>query len=388
MPRTALVGIAILIVAAAASEPASSQTTPAPGAKQVPLFEVDPEFFSLPAGLVMGNGSSVAVDQHDNVWVLGRPRLVEGATGEVAPPLMQFDATGKYIQGWGGKRQGVCDWPQREHGMFVDYKGHVWFSSTTRTGKTPDGSLLSDDFINKWTADGTCVMQIGRPNASKGPRDTTSVHGASDMFVYAKSNEVFVADDGNLRVIVFDADTGAFKRMWGAFGDPPPAEGLVVDEGSGSDLPAHRAVPVTTGPGPRLFSLPHGLEVSNDGLVYVTDRNNSRVQVFTLDGKFVTQAFFNRTLPATSGSVVGIAFSSDPEQRFLYLCDYGNSHIIVAERKTLDVLYQFGQPSARPGDVQRPHQLAVDSKGNLYVAEVAPGNRVQRFVFKGLGWTE
>jgi hypothetical protein len=388
MQRRVLVAVAVLIVGFAGSQHARGQAARGPEARQVPVFEVDPGFFKLPEGWVMGDGSSVAVDRNDNVWVLGRPRLVKNAAGEIAPPLMQFDSSGRYVQGWGGTRQGACDWAQREHGMFVDYKGFVWFSSTTRRGKAPDGSLLSDDFVNKWTADGKCVMQIGGLNASKGPRDTTSVHGASDLFVYPPTNEVFISDDGNLRVIVFDADTGAFKRMWGAFGDPPPEKGLVAEEGTNSDLPRNAAIPVTTGPGPRTFSLPHGLEVSNDGLVYVTDRNNSRVQVFTLEGKFIAQGFFNRTLPATSGSVVGIAFSSDPEQRFMYLCDYGNSHIIVADRKSLEVLYQFGQPSARPGDVQRPHQMAVDSTGNLFVAEVAPGNRVQRFVFKGLGWTE
>ena len=387
MQRRMLVGIAILIIAAVGSQRVRGQAPAATGAKQMPLFEVDPTFFKLPAGWVMGAGASVAVDRHDNVWVLGRPGRTNAA-GEIAPPLMQFDSTGRYVQGWGGKPQGACDWVQREHGIFVDHEDYVWFSSTTRRGKGPDGSVLSDDFLSKWTADGTCVMQIGKPNASKGPRDTATVHGASDMFVYPTTNEVFVADDGNLRVIVFDADTGAFKRMWGAFGDPPPEQGMVVAEGSNSDLPPHRPVPITTGPGPRTFSLPHGLEVSNDGLVYVTDRSNSRVQVFTLQGAFVTQAFFNRTLPAPTGSVVGIAFSNDPEQRFLYLCDYGNGHIIVAERKTLEVLYQFGEPTEKPGDVRRPHQMAVDSKGNLFVAEVAPGNRVQRFVFKGFGWTQ
>ena len=386
MQRRMLIGIAILIIAAVGSQRVRGQAPGAPGAKQMPLFEVDSTFFKLPAGWVMGAGASVAVDRHDNVWVLGRPGQTNAA-GEIAPPLMQFDSTGNYVQGWGGKPQGACDWVQREHGIFVDHNDYVWFSSTTRRGRGPDGSVLSDDFLSKWTADGTCVMQIGKPNASKGPQDTTTVHGASDMFVYPVTNELFVADDGNLRVIVFDADTGAFKRMWGAFGDPPPEKGMVVAEGSNSDLPAHRPVPITTGPGPRTFDLPHGLEVSNDGFVYVTDRSNSRVQVFTLQGTFVTQAFFNRTLPAPTGSVVGIAFSNDPEQRFLYVCDYGNGHIIVAERKTLEVLYQFGEPTERPGDVRRPHQMAVDSKGNLFVAEVAPGNRVQRFVFKGFGST-
>jgi DNA-binding beta-propeller fold protein YncE len=126
--------------------------------------------------------------------------------------------------------------------------------------------------------------------------------------------------------------------------------------------------------------------VSNDGRVYVADRPNRRVQVFTVDGKFVTQMFLNRAGPS-NGSAAGVAFSPDAAQRFLYVADYGNSRIAVVERKTLQVLYQFGQRSAKPGDFQGLHHIAVDSKGNVYTGEVAPGARVQKFAFKGMSAT-
>ena len=83
----------------------------------------------------------------------------------------------------------------------------------------------------------------------------------------------------------------------------------------------------------------------------------------------------------------GLAFSPDKEQQFLYLSDYGNSHIAVVDRKTLEVLYQFGKRGAQPGNFQGVHHIAVDSKGNLYTAEVAPGARAQRFLFKGMSST-
>jgi DNA-binding beta-propeller fold protein YncE len=208
------------------------------------------------------------------------------------------------------------------------------------------------------------------------------VHQSADAFVHVPTNEVFVADGyGNRRVVVFDAATGAFKRAWGAFGNtpldvlaPPPPSGSSVGE---------RTLDTDGDGSPQFGSPVHAVKVSHDGLVYVADRPNRRVQVFTIDGTYKTQMFLNRSGPAT-GSAAGIAFSPDREQRFLYIADYGNSRIAVVERKSLTVLYQFGERSAKPGDFQGLHHLAVDSKGNIYTGEVAPGARMQRFLFKGL----
>jgi DNA-binding beta-propeller fold protein YncE len=218
------------------------------------------------------------------------------------------------------------------------------------------------------------------------------------LFVSAKSNEVYVADGyGNSRVIVFDADTGAFKRMWGAFGEPPED-----DAGSGGRGPSGGPLGATAGRGgggapspaldtegpgsPRFASPVHGIVVSNDNIVYVADRSNRRVQMFTPKGKYLGQFFVNRAGPATD-SVCGFAFSPDKKQQFLYIADFGNSHLVVVDRKKLEVLYQFGKRGAEPGEFQGIHHIAVDSKGNLYTAEVAPGARVQRFVYKGLSST-
>src|SRR5262249_9920601 len=151
-----------------------------------------------------------------------------------------------------------------------------------------------------------------------------NVREAADTFYYAPTNELFVADGyGNKRVIVFDGDTGAFKRMWGAFGNEPldnvPAPLKVPED---QRIPA-KELPASDR-GPEQFVPPvHAVRVSNDGLVYVSDRGGRRVQVFTLEGKFVTQAFVDRYCEAphcgNGQTVASTAFSHDPEQRFLYV---------------------------------------------------------------------
>jgi hypothetical protein len=326
------------------------------------------------------------------VFVLSRPNtLSPEGRAHAAPPVVELDPSGKFVNGWGGTGIDGFDWPDSEHGISIDSKDLVWIGGSAPVA--PSLFRRNDDMLLKFTREGKFLLQIGgrdksptsaQPPVVGGNRDPLSVHQSADAFVHAPTNELFVADGyGNRRVAVFDADTGAFKRAWGAFGNepidvlaPPPPSGA----GPGRSLD-------TEGDGSPQFGSPvHGIKVSHDGLVYVADRSNRRVQVFTVEGKYVTQMFLNRSGPA-SGSAAGVAFSPDREQRFLYVADYGNSRIAVVERKSLTVLYQFGARSAKPGDFQGLHHMAVDSKGNIYTGEVAPGARVQRFLFKGLSAT-
>jgi hypothetical protein len=383
----------------------SGQSGNAQGSGQVPLFQVDPTWLKLPPNWVLGQGSAVAVDKHDNVWILHRPkyigRLYEKPSGKTAaPPVLEFDSTGKFIQGWGGPGEGY-EWPDQEHGIYLDDKDNVWIGGSARPALAGPGpaNLRSDNMLLKFTNKGKFLMQIGRRDQSTGNNDTKNLYSPTDVFLYAKTNEVFVSDGYiNRRVVVFDADTGAFKRMWGAFGNVPTdspnqlknARTPNPNPGEREDAapaPAGKAAPrpAETGLGSDQFNTVHSLKVSKDGLVYVADRANKRVQVFNIDGKYVTQVFINRD--GQANTACGIALSPDPEQRFLYVADFGNAHIVVMDRKSLQVLYQFSDNSGTPGNfvIRGPHHIAIDSKGNLYTAEAHPGNRVQKFVFKGLG---
>ena len=274
----------------------------AQAAVKVPTFEVDTSFPKLPNNWVLGNVAKIVVDKHDNVWLIHRPRGV-AADKTPAPAVLEFDANGKFLQGWGGPAEGY-DWPDAEHNVFVDYKDNVWISGSSPSGgsKTQD----SDDMVLKFTTAGKFLMEIGGRSKSLGSKDPNSVNKPGDLFVSAKTNELYAADGyGNRRVIVFDADTGKFKRMWGPFGKPPEDTPDSGGRGAAGETPrpaeagargaggrgggGRGAAPVldTEGEGSPTFGSPvHGIVVSNDDIVYLGDRANRRFQMFTTDGKY------------------------------------------------------------------------------------------------------
>jgi hypothetical protein len=371
-----------LRVSAAAPRPASNV--------DVPKFEVDPSWPHIPNGWTLGQVSSAASDANGNIWIIHRIKSVKPGV-KTGPPVMEFDQAGNYIQGWGGESGEGYTWPSTEHGITVDYKGNVWVSGNG-----------NDDQVLKFTKDGKFLMQIGRAAQKKTNADTTSLWKPADVYVYPKTNEIFVADGyGNKRIIVFDAETGAYKRMWGAFGntpmdDPPPGPKLTGEAARAAAEEAETKRTLATGfdpkdPGPSQFVPPvHGVKVSNDGLVYVADRGGKRVQIFTTDGKYVTQVWIDRWCLVAGGgcnngnTAASVAFSPDPGQRFLYVASRSPGRIWVFDRKTLKALDSFGRPGIAPGEFDVLHHMTTDFKGNLYSSEVEDGRRIQKFVFKGI----
>jgi hypothetical protein len=364
-----VVTLAVIVggrLAALGQAPAARPTGP------VPTFAADPTWPpALPNNWVMGAVASVAVDRRDHVWLLHRPRtLAAGAENRAAPPVLEFDPSGKFIQGWGGPSD-AFEWPDNEHGIYVDDQEVIWIGGNAGTG----ANLIrppwrDDDMLLKFTMQGKFLQQFGRRDQSGGNKDTKNFKEPADVVVYRKTNEAFVADGyGNRRVIVIDANTGAFKRMWGAFGNTPVDGPQAPPPGTAAPPPP----PLYTEPGPPLFSRPvHSLEVSNDGLLYVSDRGNGRIQVFTIAGKYVKQLFINpRGIPGA------VALSPDPQQQFLYVGDSGNARILVVDRKSLAIVSEF----VKKGSLS-PHHMATDSKGNIYTAETGRGT--QRFLFKGM----
>ena len=340
---------------------------------QAPMFEVDP-FWPKPFNGLLGMTIGVWVDEQDYVWIIHRssatlhnnekgaelnPPIAECCRG--APPVLAFDPEGNLAKSWGGPGPGY-EWPQSNHGIHIDYKGNVWIG----------GNGEKDAHILKFTKDGKFLMQVGGLGKNAGSNDLENFGRVAKIWVDPKTNEAYIADGYlNKRVAVIDADTGKMKRYWGAYGNKPD------DTKLGNYDP--KAPPA------QQFRNPvHCVERSNDGLIYVCDRTNDRVQVFRPDGTFVKEAFFAKNTLG-SGSAWDIAFSRDPEQRFMFLADGQNNRVRIIVRETLDEVTAFGDGGRQPGQFYGVHSIATDSKGNVYTTETWEGKRLQKFVYKGIG---
>lgn len=383
--RTTLVAIAIAHGTGGVDEMsvgALQNTT----AVQAPTFAVDPMWPKpLPNRWILGAVVGVAVDRRDHVWIVHRPSTLQPnetrSIWRAAPPVLEFDREGNMVSAWGGPGAGY-EWPDLEHGIHVDDKDQVWIA----------GGGEKDSHILKFSREGKFLFQIGKKGEGKGSNDTQNLGAAAHMVVDADANELYVADGYvNHRVIVFDATTGAYKRHWGAYGKPPddgyfqsagerlpgPFKGIVQNENRPSNYDPN-------GPPPPQFRIVHAVRISHDGLVYVCDRTNDRIQVFRKDGTFVAEAFVAKDTLG-SGSVWDIAFSPDADQTYLIVPDGTNQQIWVLRRETLQVISVFGRAGHWAGQFYGAHNIAADSAGHLYITETYEGKRVQKFLFKGLG---
>jgi DNA-binding beta-propeller fold protein YncE len=386
--RTFLVGGTFLVVlmALGLTQTMLQRAAAQQGGIEAPRFEVDPFWPKpLPNHWVLGQTIGVWVDDQDVVWIVHRSsatladneKALELKAGECcagAPPVLAFDAQGNLVRHWGGPGQGY-QWPQSNHGIFIDHTGSVWIG----------GNGAGDSQIMKFTKDGKFLAQYGKPNVHKGPanaeglstyagdsNDQNNFGRVAKIFVDPRANEAYIADGYlNKRVAVLDAATGKMKRYWGAFGNKPD------DRNAGPYNP--------NAPSPQQFRNPvHCADLSNDGLLYVCDRVNDRLQVFKPDGTFVKEQFIAKNTLA-SGSVWDIAFSKDPQQRYIYVADGMNNRVYVVRRDTLEVLTSFGDGGRQAGEFFGVHSIATDSKGNVYTTETWEGKRIQKFVFKGVG---
>ena len=358
------------------------------GDVEAPVFEVDPFWPKpLPNHWVIGSTIGITIDSRDHVFVIHRQGSL--AQNEInaassppqttdccvpAPPVLEFDPEGNLVNHWGGPGEGY-DWPQSNHGITIDPMDNIWIG----------GNGPGDSQILKFTRDGKFLAQFGKPEARRVPgssnaepeyagnsHDEKNFGRVAEVSLDDEGKEVFVADGYlNKRVAVIDPVTGAMKRYWGAYGNEPD------DTDLGNYDP--------TAPPAKQFRNPvHCAAPSHDGLLYVCDRRNDRIQVFRLNGEFVNEVFVAReTLGA--GAAWDISFSNDPDQRYIYLADGMNERVHVLERKTLKLLTEFGDGGRQPGQFYGVHSIATDSKGNLYTTETYEGKRIQKFVYKGIG---
>ena len=383
-----IIGAALLIVLAGlfVAERGFGRAAAQQAGREAPRFEVDPFWPKpLPNHWVLGQTIGVWADDQDLVWIINRgsatlaanEKALELKAGDCcagAPPVLAFDAAGNLVHHWGGPGAGY-DWPASNHGIFIDHAGNVWIG----------GNGPGDSHVLKFTKSGKFIAQYGKPDArlsgkdkqgnptfARNSHDQENFGRVAKIFVDPKANEAYIADGYfNKRVAVIDAATGKMKRYWGAYGKKP--DDAVDNSPYDPDAPVAQQ-----------FRNPvHCADLSKDGLVYVCDRLNDRLQVFKADGTFVKEAFFGKNTKL-SGSVWDVAFSRDPQQRYLYIADGINNRVYIVLRDTLEILTTFGDGGRQPSQFYGVHSIATDSKGNVYTTETYEGKRVQKFVYKGL----
>lgn len=366
--------ITAAFVALGCAEKALDNAAVAQG-KEAPMFEVDPFWPKpLPNHWILGSTIGIDVDSRDHVYIIHRRDTfnerteIGAATDPVkadccipAPNVLEFDPEGNLVNSWGGPGEGYT-WPASNHGITIDHKDNVWIGGNGR----------SDSHILKFSRDGKFLAEYGTPGAETDSNSLEHFGSVAEVSIDAEANEAYVADGyRNKRVAVLDADTGEIKRYWGAYGNKP------VDTDLGPFVPGEE-------PAQQFRNPVHCAQPSHDGLVYVCDRVNNRLQVFRKDGTFVEEIFVKPN-SLGDGSVWDISFSPDPEQTFIYMADGTNRKIFIIERETLEILTNFGDGGRNPGQFFAVHGLSTDSKGNIYTTETYEGKRVQKFVYKGMG---
>jgi DNA-binding beta-propeller fold protein YncE len=383
------VGVAMALVVCVTTSGTKAQAgagQAAPALNGVPVFQADPKWPVLPADWSWGQVIGIFADSQGHVWTSSRGRISE------------WDPQGKLLQSWDARGPNG-NW-NTIHGLFVDHNGFVWTNAR------------ESHLTVKFTRAGQVALVIGKYNETGGSNDTTLMGRPSEIWVDPTDNEVFVADGyGNRRIIVFDGATGRYLRHWGAYGkrpEDPPSGARGGGAAAGAPAGGQAAATIPPAP-PQQFRVPHGITGSRDGLIYLADRANNRLQVFRQNGEFVRekilrphcgaeeQATWTPKRTCGNEAAFSIGFSHDAPQTYLYVADGGSHFITVVRRSDLEVVSEFGGPGVGPGQLGRPHNLTVDPSGNIFVAEaggpqvkhpttgenVEAGYRAQKFRFTG-----
>ena len=319
-----------------------------------PHYEVDASWPKpLPDRWVLGGLGGVCVDAQDHVVILNRQDILEGEldAGRMAPSIIEFDSAGNVVNSW--SKPDLLD--PRLHSCHFDKENNFWVAAA------PSG------VVQKFTHDGSkLLLQIGKKgvlDSSDGTIKGTPLNSAfaqfhmpSSIFVDRDNGDVYVSDgegrNSNRRIAVMDRE-GRFLRQW-------KPEGMANV---------------------------HCMTIGNDGLVYVCNRDNARIQVYDKQGNLkrtIELPWKPVTMPADGkikqfgGATVAIDFSPDPEQTYMFVVNQNNSRIDIVERQTGKILSSLGEIGNLPGQFNQAHSVAVDSRNNLYVVENR-GRRIHKF---------
>lgn len=302
-------------------------------------YEPVARWAKIPHGTWLREATAVAVDSEDRVYVFNRgnmPVLVFDADGNLIDQwgnddpfsgmTMIEDPYGNRMQGWAGNRF------RRAHAITVDHEGHLW---------------LVDDVGNrvyKTTRDGEVLLTIG--TGEPAPRQSGRMFNRpTDVAISSSTGEIFISDGyGNSRVHRLDPE-GNHVLSWGEPGTDPGQ-----------------------------FSLPHNLALIGDDRVIVCDRENHRVQVFTTEGEFLAARHAHKA--------VAVYAEKGPDP-LVYIAEQGPppvqrgvpnlGHRVGIYDADLNLVARFGAPlpGEAPDQFLWPHSVCIDSKGDVYVAEVS-----------------
>jgi DNA-binding beta-propeller fold protein YncE len=390
-PGAAIVACGLLAASFAPALHAQVKANPARTKADVPVYRVDPFWpkLPLPDKMIMQQVVETEIDKDDHVWIINRadPRPDEmGATGnppraiccQLGADILEFDTAGNVLKTISGAN--IPGWPQRLQSLNVDREGNLWVSGTG-----------AGDSIIKISQEGKLLWDFGHrvekgTRAQQNNQQTDTLNGIGAFALDEEAREIFVADGFvNKRILVFDMNTGVFKRGWGGHGIP-------LGEIDNDPSPAYDI----TGPPPdqkQFAPILHCVVLSKDGLVYVCERGSDRVQVFTKAGNFVSAFWvhpeteargancggpFGKDAPC--GTVFHLTLSHDPQQKYVYVADGTNNMVWIHDRKTGALAGSFGGNGRYAGQLHWIDAISVDSKGNLYTGEVEDGKRVQKFV--------